>query len=461
LAYKLAGKGRQERRKTMKRPFALFLVVCGLLAPLAGAQSLEERVKALEAQVRALQEELQKAPSPQRLQELQREIQVLAEELAKLQHGETMAPVSAPRTLGLAPAASKVYAAGPGVSWGGYGEMLYQNFASRRQDGRPSGKVDTADAYRVVLYTGYKFAGPFLFNSELELEHAHTGKGGEMELEFAYVDYLPSPALSLRAGMVLVPLGLVNEVHEPTTFFPARRSETESRIIPTTWRELGVGIYGDVGPFSYRTFLLTALDASKFSARGLRDGRQAGAKAKAETWAWAGRLDWTATPGLLFGFGAYWGESGQDLKEAQGKALAVPTSIYEAHGEWKPGRFTLRGLWAQAHLGDVRQLNTRLGLSGAAGVGRKMQGGYVELAYDLLAADGRTLAPFLRWERLNTQKSVSSGFRANPANDEELFTLGLAYQPIPQLIFKADWQRVQNQARTGVNQWNLALGYVF
>lgn len=274
-----------------------FLVVPAALLSLVSAlaaQSLEERVRNLEAQVAALQQQLaaaQATASPQQLHELERQLQALAEELARLRHGEAVAPAKLPRTLGLAPAASKIYAAVPGVSLGGYGEVLYQNFASRREDGRPAGKVDSADALRYVLYAGYKFDDRLLFNSEVELEHAHTGKGGDVELEFAYVDWLRTGTLNFRAGMVLVPLGLVNEVHEPTTFLPARRSETESRLIPTTWRELGLGAYGDVGPLSYRAYLLTALNASAFSARGLRDSRQAGAKAKAETLAWAGRLD--------------------------------------------------------------------------------------------------------------------------------------------------------------------------
>lgn len=321
--------------------------------------------------------------------------------------------------------------------------------------------MDSADALRYVLYAGYKFDDRFLFNSEVELEHAHTGKGGEVELEFAYVDWLPTGTFHFRAGMILVPLGLLNEVHEPTTFWPARRSETESRLIPTTWRELGLGAYGDVGPLSYRAYLLTALDASKFSARGLRDSRQAGAKAKAETLAWAGRLDWTATPGLLAGLGAYYGQSGQGLKTVDGRVLDVPTTILEAHGEWKPGRWTVRALWAEARVGQAADLNRRLGLSASAAVGERLAGGYLEVAYDLLPSERRVLAPVVRFERLDTQRRVSPSFGRNPSNDEEILTLGVAFQPIPNLVFKADWQDVSNRGRTGVRQWNLALGYVF
>ncbi len=430
----------------------------------AWGQTLEERVKALEAELAALRQQVaaaQAAHEDARLAELERKLSVLAEELERLRLGELGEAMGLPRALGLAPAASKVYAAKPGVSLGGYGEFLYQNFATRRDDGQPSQKLDVADAYRAVLYTGYKFEEGWVFNSELEVEHAHTQKGGAVELEFAYVDWLASPSANLRAGLILVPLGLVNEVHEPTTFFPARRAETETRILPSTWMELGFGVYGDLGPLSYRTYLLTGLDASKFSASGLRSGRQSGALAKAESFAWVGRLDWTQTPGLLAGIGAYLGEAGQGLATSQGKKLSVPTRIFEAHGEYKIAALTLRGLWAQAHLGEVADLNRRLGLSANAAVAEKLRGGYLEVAYDFLPNERRVLAPFLRYEKVNTQAHMPRGFRANPANDQKIVTLGIAWQPLPQIIFKLDAQNVQNRAGTGINQWNLGLGYVF
>jgi|UniRef100_A0A7C2N9X3 hypothetical protein len=448
----------------MKRWLVAFVFCAFGVTLSAWGQTLEERVKALEAEVAALRQQVaaaQGAKDEARLAELERKLAVLAEELERLRLGELGEAMAAPRALGLGPAASRVYAAKPGVTVAGYGEFLYQNFAATRDDGRPSGKVDIADAYRFVLYTGYKFDDRWIFNSELEVEHAHTQKGGAVELEFAYLDWLASPAANLRAGLILVPLGLVNEVHEPTTFFPARRAETETRILPATWLELGFGAYGDVGPFSYRTYVLTGLDASKFSASGFRSGRQSGALAKAESFAWAGRVDWTQTPGLLAGIGVYLGEAGQKLKTSGGRELSVPTRIVEAHGQYQFGPWLLRGLWAQATVGEAAALNRTLGLSGSAAVAEKLQGGYLEVAYDLLPAERRVLAPFIRYEKINTQKTMPAGFAANPANDQKILTLGVAFQPLPQIIFKLDAQNVQNRAKSGINQWNLALGYVF
>lgn len=446
------------------RQWCFLSLLFAILAVTSRGQSLEERVKALEAQVEALQEELAKVKagnSSGDVEKLHRQLELLGEELQELRHGQVLAPKPTPRALGLAPAAGKVYRLGPGVSLGGYGELMYQNFASRREDGQAAGKVATADALRYVLYTGFKFTENFVFNSELELEHGHTGKAGDVELEFAHVDGLFLPSVNLRAGMVLVPLGLLNEIHEPTTFLPSQRSITESQIIPTTWRELGVGLYGDLGPLSYRSYLLTGLDARRFTAQGLRSARQSGSKAKAETLAWVGRVDWTATPGFLAGVGAYLGNSGQDLVTPQGERLDVQTKLVEAHVSWQRGPFTFRALWAQARLGNVAELNQSLGLAGSASVGQLLEGGYLEVGYDLLPAEKALLAPFFRWETVNTQKRIPRGYSPSPANDQEIFTIGLAYQPLPNLIFKWDWENHQNNGRTGVDRWNLALGYVF
>lgn len=461
----MARKDGPKGGQTVRRWGVLLASLGFFSASLVRGQTLEERVKALEAELAALRQQVAAAQAGKdevRLAELERKLAVLAEELERLRLGELGEAMALPRTVGLAgPAASRVYSAKPGVSLAGYGELLYQNFAARRDDGRPSGKVATADAYRAVLYTGYKFDERWIFNSELEVEHAHTGKGGAVELEFAYLDWLASPGANFRAGLVLVPLGLVNEVHEPTTFFPGRRAETETRILPTTWSEIGLGVYGDLGPFSYRTYLLTGLDASKYTATGLRGGRQSGAQAKAESLAWVGRVDWTQTPGLLAGVGVYLGEAGQGMAGTDGRELSVPTRIFEAHGEARVGALTLRGLWAQARIQEAAALNRRLGLSGGAAVGEKLQGGYVELAYDLLPSERRVLAPFVRYEKLDTQAAMPRGYLANPANDQETLTLGVAFQPLPQIVFKLDVQNVQNRAGSGIDQWNLALGYVF
>src|SRR6266542_457473 len=257
------------------------------------------------------------------LQELRRRLDLLAAEVETLRSGETQGtPLTDPqrRLLGLGPSAASVYERKAGVSIAGYGEMLYENF-----DSPDEGAGSRIDFLRAVLYTGYRFNERFVFNSEIEFEHG----GEEVGVEFAYLDYRVRDNLSLRGGMLLVPLGLVNEFHEPNVFIGARRPQTEQQLIPSTWHENGFGVVGSSGTVSYRAYLVDGFDANGFSASGLRGGRQEGIEAKASDWGVAGRLDVNPVPGVLVGTGLYRGNSGQD----QFGTSDIGTTIVELHGQ--------------------------------------------------------------------------------------------------------------------------------
>lgn len=453
---------------TQSSPFARIaaaFAVAALAVLPAGAQSADDRLRALEAEVAALKAAVAaaqaKSASPE-VAELARRIELIAAELEQMKLGE--AAVEADQSVhGLGPAASKVYRKAKGVSIGGYGELTYQNFSGANDAGAPSGKTDELDVLRGIVYVGYKWSDQWLLNTELEWEHGSTGKGGEASVEFAYVDRLIRPEVNVRAGLVLLPMGLVNELHEPTVFFGTLRPGIENAIIPSTWRESGVGVFGEVGGFSYRTYVVNGLDAKGFTAGGLRGGRQKGARAKAEDFAWVGRLDWTATPGLVAGGSLYYGDSGQGLVDPQGGELGVATRIFELHADWKWRGLETRALWVDASVDDVAGLNRALALTGNKSVGEAMGGFYLQAGYDVLAGRGgeSRLLPFARFETYDTQAEVPAGFAKNPASDVEILTLGLHWQPFEQLVVKADWQDVDNGAGTGVDQVNLGLGWVF
>ena len=191
------------------------------------------------------------ASSEAQIQELRRRIDLLAAELELLRSGETPpVELTAARreSLGLAPSAAATYRrTTQGVSLAGYGEMLLENFDAADESGADGAPTTQLDFLRAILYAGYRFNDKFLFNSEIEIEHTN-----EISVEFAYVDYLANDNLTFRGGMILLPLGLVNEFHEPTVFVGAKRPETEQRILPTTWRENGAGILGSVGLVNFR-----------------------------------------------------------------------------------------------------------------------------------------------------------------------------------------------------------------
>jgi hypothetical protein len=420
----------------------------------------------------ALADEPPKPADPaaeERLKELEKKVDVVTKEIESLRLGET-APAekaaAAPPTLGLGPAASKVYSK-HGVSIGGYGEILYQNFSGSREDGSASGLTPTIDLARAVLYFGYKFDEHLVFNSEIEYEHAVTAsdKEGETEVEFAYLDWLSGKrAFNARAGLVLIPVGLINQLHEPPVFLGARRPDVETVILPSTWREIGLGAWGDVGPFSYRFYLVNGLNATGYAADGLREGSQEGSNALARNFAFTGRLDYTGLPGMLVGASFFTGNSAQDHVTPTGESFGARTTFVDFHldARWRGASF--RALWAESTVGDAAAINQLNGFEGDESVGKRQEGWYVEAGFDVLSltrATRMSLTPFVRYEAWDTQAAVPDGYARNPENDVTQWTAGLVFKPIPQVVVKVDGQWRQNAAKTGVNQLNVALGYEF
>ncbi|GLH70001.1 hypothetical protein GETHPA_15340 [Geothrix rubra] len=401
----------------------------------------------------------EKTDTDKRVADLERRLDAMSRELESQRAGTAMPAAPTEGRFGLAPSASKVYDAPAGLSIGGYGELLYQGKAATLQDGTHVGSDKSVDALRMVLYTGYKFSDRIVFNSEIEFEHggySDEHPEGEAIAEFYYLDFLLTKGLNIRAGQMLVPMGFVNEIHEPPAFLGARRPLVEQTIIPTTWHENGVGIHGDLpGNLTYRVYLMDGLEASRFNAGGIADGRQDGNKANAQSPAWTGRLDWTPRPGVLLGGSFYTGNSNQT-----GTGEAIRTTLWDAHAEYRAGGLQLRGLYARTTLGQAG-VAALAPADPARAVGVRQWGGYLEAGYDVLRGSRQALIPYLRWERLDAQQAVVPGVPVDGAQGQALVTAGLAYKPIPQVAVKADWTRAENRARTGRDQLSLSLGYTF
>lgn len=454
----------EERIQSLEEALAALRAELEAMKAERAAEAAKEEAAAVEAAAAEATAGEEAAPGTDaRLAELERRLDLLAGELERMDLGEAAAEATTGEK-GFGPAASKIYRTERGLSVGGYGEMLYQSPSSERDDGTPSGGQDQLDFLRAVFYFGYKFNDRLLFNSEIEFEHASTDDEGEVSVEFAYLDYLLRPEVNVRAGLLLIPMGFLNELHEPPVFLGAKRPDVERSIIPATWRENGFGLFGDVGPLTYRTYLVNGFDASGFSAAGVRGGRQRGSTALAEDFAWVGRLDYTGRPGLLVGGSLYSGNSGQGLTTASGEVLDVGTTIYEGHLEWKWRGLELRALAAKSDVDDVAALDGVLGLTGDRSVGEEMEGWYLQLGYDVFNRMDRgemALIPYARYESYDTQAEVPAGFARDPAREVTSLTLGLAFKPIDEVIFKADFQNYDNEAGTAVDQLNVALGYLF
>ena len=411
-----------------------------------------------------------------KLGELERKVDVLTQEIEKLKLGEAAEPAAERSAPGFAPAASKVYYAKPSkVSIGGYGELALTAPSKRKQNGDPSAQKKQLDLRRAVLYFGYKYNDWILFNSEIEFEHAGSGEGdekrGEIGVEQAYLDFKLHEKLGVRAGLLIVPLGLVNETHEPTSFHGVNRPSVETAIIPSTWRENGAGVFGEAGPVSYRTYVVAGLHGigtadpktdGFTAANGIRGGRTEGTNTFIEDLAWTGRLDVAPAAGVKAGVGAYVGQADQGLT-----VRSIPVTLWETHvaAEWRGA--SVKALYAEGRIGNADSLNAAQGNTDAAknSVGSRLFGGYAEAAFDLLTlarnSKGQSLSPFFRYERYDTQLRTPSSFSKDPANSRVEYTLGATYKPVPQVAVKLDQQWKRNQARTGVNQWNLGLAYIF
>jgi hypothetical protein len=415
-----------------------------------------------------------------RIAELERTVQTLAEELAR-----TRAAVAVPEDggplesqYGLGPAASKVYGRDRGLSLGGYAEGFYTNYVDDQGSGT-SETLDRSDLLRAVLYTGYRFNESLVFNSEIEFEHATTSStrsssGGSVSVEFAALDFLWRPELNFRTGLVLLPVGFLNLMHEPPFYFGVNRPDVERVLIPSTWRENGAGVFGRFGEsVEYTAYVVNGMNARGFSASGIRDGRQNGNRALAEDLAFVGRLDWTPLSGLLLGASVYAGKSGQDqtvsLTAGGSTELpATPTILWETHADYEWRGLHLRGLFTMTHVGDAGSLTRDLsastsGFTGA--IAEELLGTYGEVAYDVLPwifpGTERYLAPFYRFEWYDTQWEMPSGFAADPGKEITVQTVGLHFEPIPNVVLKADYRNRSAQRGKIADEVNLGFGLAF
>lgn len=362
--------------------------------------------------------------------ELAKRIEVIASEMTELRKG---------------PSSSNLHL-------GGYGEIIYANKRSELENGAKNAHATNPklDATRFVLYVGHDFSSKWKLTGEIEIEHAN-----EIFLEQGTIDYLHSEALNVSTGLMLVPVGLVNLSHEPTTFFGVQRPEVESKIIPSTWREVGVSIGGKIGSTDYKLALIDGLLASAFTNDGVRGGRQKGSAAEARDLAWVGRVDHSFSDALTLGLSYYWGKAG-------GVQADVEHRLFDFHFNANWSGLVLRGVYTAVELGGIQALNQELGLSGTSGVGSKMNGYYVEAGYNILrSVDDWKLSPFIRYEAYNTQDDVVSGLSKNKSKDRTNITFGVNANPIDNIVFKADYTIGKNEAKTGYDSWNLGVGWLF
>jgi hypothetical protein len=411
-------------------------------------------------------------PSPESKPVTRAEVKALVEEIRRLKVELGLRDVQYQSYAGMGPAASKVYFAPKGLSIGGYGELNYSSINGDREflaDAPAAGNA--SDLLRLVLYAGYRFNDRIVLNTEVEFEHG----GNEVSVEFAYLDFLLSEAVRLRVGNVLVPIGFVNELHEPPFFHGVFRPDVEQRIIPTTWDDNGFGLHGEIAGLRYKAYALVGLDLFRSGDESVapkswvREARGGGKEARAGTLAGVLNLSYQTGP-VTVGGTVYGGRADQRERTAAGDTIQATVTLAEAHAQLAWRGFQARALGVAGTLGDADKVNAVLAARGvlAAGqsLGSRVTGGYGEIAYDLLAllAPGGegALSPFVRYEKYDLNAKVPAGFVRDPALDASVVTAGLTYKPIATVVVKADWQRRGSAADApAVDQVNLGAGFAF
>ena len=419
------------------------------------------------------------APKASNKADLERKTDVLASEVEKIKTQMFIPETREYKSeYGLGPAASNVYHVSKGLSMGGYGEAMYTNYMNPQNQ-------DSIDLKRAVVYLGYKFNDWVILNNEIEFEHASTGEGpetkGEVSVEFSQLDFLLNPKYNIRTGLMLVPMGFINEMHEPTTYHGNHRPDVEQYIIPSTWREMGAGVFGEILPgLQYRVYAMNGLNASNFSSKGIKEGRGGGSNSKAEDFAISGRVDYTPDkiPGLLVGAATFLGNSGQAQTYGSAK-VDVFTQLYEGHVQYKYRGWELRALGAFGKINNSQYLNleslSNLNPDDRTVVGKENFGWYVEAAHDIMPMlwkeSSQYLAPFFRVERYNTLASVALNpntgyaFDSSTGLDRWIYQAGLSYKPIENIVIKADYRNIHDRKLvTGMpygDEFNLGVGFIY
>jgi len=323
------------------------------------------------------------------------------------------------------------------VHIGGYGELHYNNL--EKPDGSEKKQLDF---HRFVLFFGYDFSDSIRFHSELELEHAIAGDGqpGEIELEQAYIEFDLTENMEAKGGLFLIPVGILNETHEPTTFYGVERNPVEKDIIPTTWWEGGAALTGRIGGsgLSYDLTITSGLD----DGTNIRGGRQKVAEATANDLAYTGRLKYTGLRGLeLAGTAQYQSDMTQSADPDINDAV-----LLSAHAIYNISQFQLRGLYASWDI-DVTS-----NASAADQAKDKQDGYYLEGSWKFVPSAG-VFARYDVWDNGgvgDTEKTQTN--------------VGINYWPHEAVVIKFDIQKQDHGAVNAADEqdgFNVGLGYAF
>jgi hypothetical protein len=413
----------------------------------------------------------------QRLDQLAAELAAVKAQLQQLQQqragGSTpaaaaaAAPAAAATPVSAAPAATAAAAPttpaaeGPATVLTSYGEINLNRPTHRSEDTQ-------ADLRRFVLGLQHRFNDRTKFVGEVEVEHAVSSADdvGEVAIEQAWVEHQLTPQWAGRAGLQLMPMGLLNENHEPTAYYGVERNFVETAIIPSTWRE---GAVQAIGTFDNGLTVQfgagTGFDLGKWDYSAESEARESPlgsihqemAQARARDIALFGAVNWRGVPGLHLGAGLFSGGASQ----GQAGTPKSRVTLWDVHARWTPGRWDLAAVYARGSISHTAALNT-LQVGNPTLIPSRFDGWYTQAAYTLWTSGDYALKPFVRWEQFNTARrfeDLGAGLTPEALPTERVITAGANFQLTPEVVLKADWQRFRRDR--DADRVNLGLGWSF
>lgn len=385
-----------------------------------------------------------------------------------------------------------------GIYFNGYADILYSHFnfgpdQKSGANGSPEDDRAIVDLQRFVLGLGYDFDESLTFQVEIEFEHGGAGgameleyeefgeyeleieKGGEVVLEQFHLTKTFNDEFNLRAGHIIVPVGGLNNAHMPLDHFGTVRPEAETSIIPTTWHETGLELFGDVSDFTYHLLLVNGLDSTGFSSKyWIRDGHQGRfEQTRATDLAWAGRLTYNGIRGLAASLSGYYGNTTGNRPKPDMKDIDAAVTIFGVDFRYGSGPLRVRGSYLMGDLQNAdlitaknQRLSYNLGVARTPVADAAKSFGF-ETGYDILpfvgGPEGHALLPFVRYEQVNSMDDTASHIFADPRFDRRIITVGFNWFPRPTVAVKGDYSirsfgadRYRDEKTLG-----LSLGLVF
>jgi len=370
-------------------------------------------------------------------------------------------------------AATKMMTSDKNLTIGGYGQLDYNQPIE-------NGKIKngTLDVHRLVLLFGYRFNDRLNFVSEIEFEHVK-----EVYVEQAFLNYSINTYLQVRGGLMLVPMGIINEYHEPTTFNGVERPLIDKYIAPTTWRELGIGLTGTIPEVSlkYQAYLMNGFSSYNGSAQlsgknGLRKGRQKGAESIIHTPVVASRIEYFGVMGLNIGLSAYIGktqsslfkdvEKSDNISMAMADSSIVGVKMFGLDAQYGFKGVKLRAQTYYTTISNTEQYNFFTSSDKVPNdLGKSMFGYYFEAGYNVFQEFEKIkseMITFVRYSEYDTQYSLVDGIARNQDYNVQVITAGLGWKPVPEVAIKADFQLIKPQSSSKFNNvFNAGIGVWF